>query len=427
MQTIVFEVDNLADLVRLALDTTMSSFTTQELNAVKAAFNNTSPADPHFQLDIRLTRNFDLNYSDYWNKPEGSIFINMNRSVKTLTYSGGFDYSVTIYKCIDGGIYDSNNEVIGKHSITNIYLRKGSIFMNIPFAANQPINISPAMKNIDIEVVSNSGYIVYNIGNGGTSYFKDNRIFHNVCFNIKAYNLVNPLFYMRRAYSYAETGSGAPYGLIQFENCVFNIYIAVINNTDDTKNNIITVDTTSGASGIVNFYSCIFRIRNASNKVYSIVCDTKTNSAPMLVLKMDNCAVFLQDIGVGKPPYQDGDSPAQTFGKVCILRVNSNNININADCFKFVNSYIAAFGDILAAEKAQVLLVGYGIAYNGLTTYATNCSSSFYDKNKVKVLYWVGGSYPQEVDQVWLRALTTTECKDTNKLSEIGYIFCEET
>ena len=146
----------------------------------------------------------------------------------------------------------------------------------------------------------------------------------------------------------------------------------------------------------------------------------------MLVLKMDNCAIFLQDIGAEKPPYQDGDSPAQTFGKVCILRVNPVSISTSANCFKFVNSYIAAFGDISATDKAQVLLVGYGPNFGELATYATNCSSSFYDKDKVKVLYWANSSL-QEVDQVWLRPLTTTECKDTNKLSEIGYIFCEET
>ena len=423
MHTIVFEVDNFADLVRLASDTNMSNLTTQEYNAVKTAFANTF--DTHIQLDIRLTRNFDLNYSDYWNKPEGSTFINMKRSRKTINYPGGGDYAVNLYKCIDGGIYNSNNEVIGKHSITNIYLRQGSVFLNIEYAGNDPINVSPAMKNIDIEVVSNSGYVVYNSGDSSQSK-KDNRIFHNVCFNIKAYNLTKPLFYLKRAYNYAETGS--PYGLIQFENCVFNIYIAVINNTDDTKNNIITVDSTENYSGTINFYSCIFRIRNASNKVYSIVYDIKYgNNSPMLVLKMDNCAIFLQDIGAEKPPYQNEDSPAATFGKVCILRVNARTINTGSNCFKFVNSYIAAFGDVSATDKVQVLLVGYGIAWNGLTTYAANCSSSFYDSDKVKVLYWVGGSYPQEVDQVWLRPLTTAECKDTNKLSEIGYIFCEET
>lgn len=424
MYTIVFEVDNFADLVRLASDTNMSKLTTEEFNAVKTAFANTF--DTHLQLDIRLTRNFDLNYSDYWNKPEGSTFINMNRSRKTINYPGGGDYSVYLYKCIDGGIYNGNNEVIGKHSITNIYLRQGSVFMNIPYVENDPINVSPAMKNIDIEVVSNSGYVVYNAnGEGSASNKKDNRIFHNVCFNIKAYNLTKPLFYMKRTNGYSETGS--PYGLIQFENCVFNIYIAVINDTDNTKNNIISVDSTAGYSGAINFYSCIFRIRNASNRVYSIVYDIKYQSnSPMLAFKMDNCAIFLQDIGVEKPPYQNEDSPAQTFGKVCILRVNPNAISTNANCFKFVNSYIAAFGDVSATDKVQVLLVGYGPNFVGLSTYATNCSSSFYDKDKLKVLYWADGSL-QEVDQVWLRPLTTAECKDTNKLSEIGYIFCEET
>ena len=427
MQTVVFEVDNIDDLVRLCSDTNMSKFTTEENNIIANMFKNTSSADPNFNLIIRLTKDLDLNYTDYWNKPEGSVFIALNRTNKIIS-KGGSDYNVNVNKCIDGGVYNDNDEVISKHSITNIYLRSGSIFIKKPFAedsssmASAMSQTQPFLKNIDIELVSNSGIIFFHCpDNYNTNSVKSrsNRIFSNVCFNVKAYNMVNPLFVMKRGYDYNET-SNPPVSLIQFENCVFNIYIAVINDVDITKNCIFYILANSSTVQSINFYSCIFRIRNASNKTYALTYDARISGAVILTAKFDTCALFIQDIGNQKPTYQD-------FNRVILLKVNPLSLNNANNAFKFVNYYMAAFGDVSSNEKTQIILVEYGNGFAGLSTYAANCSSSFYDKDKVKVFYWTPSRSMEEVDTVWLKSLTTSECKNPLKLSEIGYIFCEET
>jgi hypothetical protein len=440
----VIETDTIEDFFRLVNCTTEqfeTVLTSTEQNYIKS-YNEKNVVENSIslnQLTIRTRIDLDLNNSEYWNKPSGSIFLNINHL--TFNVSGAYPQYRWFFKCLDGGIYDQNGNLTGVHTISNIYLRPDSIFLQVnTWNADPHISYAQCyqvMKNMKLEILTNSGYVAYQ----PDGQRKKTDGFTNVTFNIKSYNLTNPLFsfvshHYDNEYFVDETKY---YGYTQFENCVINIYLSSINNINDRKNAIFVSRPSSfTTSGMFNFYSCIFRIRNATDKVYAIIAHDTTSAIKPPLLKMDNCALFFNDVGATKPSYPASRGKVTEFVKVALVRTANAQVSESdqQNRIKLINTYFAAFGDVKSNEKVQIYIMcndaGPNIYPISDDNLALNCSSCFYDSEKVLLKNRKTNPATYEpgdlnINAVWMVPLTTTQCKDPNKLSDIGYIFCEET
>ena len=334
------------------------------VNVSTAAELADNAADNNYAYkDITIVNDIDYNIDPYY--MWNNDFINCVPD--TLYINGG--YTVT----------EDGKEVSKRHILSNIYVQPNKIFIKNSAGCNREI------KNLEFEVILNNAmfYDAYNKANNG-SVTK----FINCVFNIRVYNLgSNPVFRLGR---YTED---------DFINCVFNIYIT---NAADIKPCIFKA--TDNAGHIFDYYlfeSCIFKIRNSSKMFYCIFNADQTD-APYL----DNCAIFLNDIN-GHPSYDSGYVSGHGW--------NSLGINGNNKSLKMNNSYIASFGQ----SDGTKIRICVGDNRNSLPY-----SSCFCDSDKINPVVHSGGY--STFDTNVISRLTTEQCKTPSKLSEIGYIFCEE-
>jgi hypothetical protein len=318
-------------------------------------------------ITINILNDLDFNDSNYYER-DADFFI-----------TGYSSNSHSIDLTIEGN----------GHTISNIYLYPGRRLLLKRYGV---LTIS----NLTFEVISNNSTIFYS----GSSY--DTANFINVVFNVKLYS-----FYTNNLFDF--DGSG---GTSRFERCVFNLYFnhfsTSYSSTTPTisQSNIFYLYRNNNYSKSCTFQACIIRIRNrTSTKLKKIfgVDSSGTN------LKLDNCAIFYNDVGPVKPSYDD------SVNNIVLFASNSSQDQNT----KFYNSYIAAFGTVASVDKPHIV-------------YMTNCSqsniiatmlTSFYDTSKIKIdSYYSGSAF-----DIPATGLTTAQCKDGDTLSAIGYIFCEET
>lgn len=327
--------------------------------------------------DINITADLDFNEDPYYRQTGN--FANLLVSGAARTING-------------------NN-----HTLSNIYIRPQKCFIKGDITHNYGNSVT--FNNLKFEFITNNSTLIH---------FKNNKAytlnFNNCEFNCRAYSLGNtgddypPIMNV--------TGVGAGVGdnytqQLKCTNCVFNIYISTsfgnnycILRSENDNPNEYTADLT-------RFESCIFKIRNGSDKRLTII------KCKAIKTTISNSAIFYNDVGNVKPTYEENST--STLGK----------IDTDSSC-TFANSYIAAFGDVPSDEKPIFLFVE-----RNADDYASYITTSFYDKNKIKMGlncyrgYW-NIRFPIEDYANGMKGLTTTECKSSSKLSEIGYIFCEE-
>ena len=308
---------------------------------------------------------------------------------------------------LDGSWEDSQGNTKNR-TISNIFIYPDkSLFYSD--SSNSNIN-SLNCKNLTFEVISNSGMIV-------NSYQKCT--FENCIFNVRLYSLKYSQFY-----NY-YTGDNRVDGLLSFKNCVFNFYI-----TTCISNDIALFNAQPNGPGqtvySVIIKSCIFKIRNATNKFITLV-DSRYGSYYYLPSKIYNSAIFYNDVGTVQPPYSKTKETG-TMRK-CHSITGRNNADIPN---KIMNTYISSFDYYpLPAGFVKPII----LAFNYYSTTPHNLlipdviSTSFYDGSKIDAyMNDVSSNSIQPVDNYTgcLTKLTTAQCKDPAKLSEIGYLFSEE-
>jgi hypothetical protein len=117
---------------------------------------------------------------------------------------------------------------------------------------------------------------------------------------------------------------------------------------------------------------------------------------------LENCAIFYNDVGSKTLDYDSGHAH----------KISSR------DFPTLINTYIASFGTV---TKKPMLWI-HDSSKNNHTV-----QSCFVDSDKIKPLISNQAIAPSSGTVGGVTALTTAQCKDRNKLHEIGYIFAEET
>lgn len=315
--------------------------------------------------DINITADLDFNEDPYYRQTENFATLNI--------VTGGS-------KTINGN----------GHTLSNIYIRPQKCFIvgNLT-TSNSSCLIS--FNDLKFEFITNDSTLIY---------FEQNKeytlSFNNCEFNCRSYSIGNSGDTAYPPILKVKGDSGNYIQRLQCTNCVFNIYMTTASSNQSCLL-YSYADNGTAVADRTRFESCIFKIRNATDKRVVIVnCrDTQTT--------FSNCAIFYNDVGNVKPTYE-------------ISKVNYVSAGGAAT---FANSYVAAFGDVPSDEKPIFL---FGERYNGSGSYYI--TTSFYDKDKI-IMGWKA-SFPIENYANGMKGLTTTECKSSSKLSEIGYIFCEE-
>lgn len=256
------------------------------------------------------------------------------------------------------------------HKLTNIYCKSGNKVLYLGIFSGT-INI----KNLTIEAITTNGTVALII-------YPTN--FENVTFNIKAYNEDNGLFILSMA------------NKINFTNCIFNIYLT---NTSNTSMILFRMESSGTSLNTKDFYSCIFKIRNATD---SYLCLFNIPNGTYL----ENCAIFYNEVGTKTPDYT-----GSYYSKISL-----------DDIAYLINTYIAAFGTV--TKKPKIIITA-----GNNTSYGVRVQSCFVDADKINpyVNDYNNPITPSSGTVEGVTALTTEQCKDKDKLSEIGYIFAEET
>lgn len=303
---------------------------------------------------IRLTADIDFNNSPYYNW--NSDFLNVYSTISM------YGWIITI---------DGDN-----HKLTNIYCKSDKSVLVLGIN-NGTINI----KNLTIEAITT---------NGTVADIKFTTNFENVTFNIKAYNVDSRhLFNMPQAWR------------ITFTNCIFNLYLT--NTTNASMSLFFCYNRDSSYSNIFDeFYSCIFKLRNATDKIVYIF-DMTTGLFGRDACYLENCAIFYNDVGSKTLDYES----------------YTHKIS-SGDYPTLINTYIASFGTV---NKKPMLTIHNENSDNPNHTV----QSCFVDSDKIKPVVSSNILTPSSGTVGGVTALTTAQCKDRNKLSEIGYIFAEET
>ena len=354
----------------------MADVTISTFDQFKDAIGNSDTVDVNYVL----TQDIDLNNDKYnwWTND----FITDSGSGKGT---------------IDGGYTDSQGN-LKRHIIANAYVYPTKHFFLDCFncADNTMDTARVAMKNLEFEIILNNASFLWNSPKFGFKV-STNIMFENCIFNIRAYNITNsyPIFYLAAARSYQR---------FIFKNCVFNLYLQT------SAENIINIfRNNSSDADKLYFEACIFKIRNATKKFISM-----SNSGQDCEITYDNCAVFYNDIGQG-PAYSS--MLCNSMG--AILYDGHSRLRI-------INCYFSSFGPAPTARPR------FSVAYGTDTTDSAiqNISNSFFDVNKLDCcIFRNSGNDVISItnpESIKCAALTTAQCKDPNKLNEIGYIFSSE-
>lgn len=328
------------------------------------AFNTRGTSSDTY-VTVNITDDIDFNEDPYYKNKEN--FINTT-----------FATSENLQKFIVNG---------NGHTISNIYIHPTKKFIGITNNVDAVIEFN----NCKFEFISNNAQVIYIKSSYAVTYF------NNCMFNGRLYNLdASTTFW---------SGGIMPFHIdanVEFTNCCFNLFItSVIGNSP----NYASCFALGGNSN--EFESCIFKIRNNTNKYISFF-ENSTSSRDNL---FENCAFFYNDTGTTKPNY--------TYN---IRERQAQNLCYGSDGCTINNTYFAAFGE---PDNTPIIYIGK------YSNPDSRVLSSFYDKNKLIILGTNNNNaynyqVPHDQLNIGMMNLTTTECKSPAKLSEIGYIFCEE-
>ena len=333
---------------------------------------------------IKVIGDIDFNsgpYSDW----EDNFFVPTSSSAPSYTTT------------LDGSLEDSQGNTPNR-TISNIFIYPDKcLFYNKYSTSNKII-----CKNLTFEIVNNGGYLC------------DTRskkcIFENCIFNVRLFSNNYVQFF---------ASNDRLEGILTFKNCVFNFYIS------SSIGNITLIKAPASNSGSdvypVIIKSCIFKIRNATNKFITLVENTGNYYTPA---KIYNSAIFYNDVGTVQPPYSLNKDDNKMIRKchhitsptVCVKNRIMNTYISSFDCYPlptgFVKPIIVAFNyeDINGSRITDII------------------NTSFYDGSKIDVYMNYINDNSTIIDNYtgFCTKLTTEQCKDPAKLSEIGYIFSEE-
>lgn len=350
---------------------------------LRTAYNNATT-----DTTIKVIGDIDFNrgqYSDW----EDNFFVGIdNGSLGAITTT------------LDGSWEDSQGNTQNR-TISNIFLYPDkSLF----YSSSSRSNILNC-KNLTFEVVSNGGCMCN---------LRQKCTFENCIFNVRLYSHKNIQFY-------GDMGSNRIGGFLSFKNCVFNFYI-----TTCIKNDIpwfrAKVSTSGTAIYPVVIKSCIFKIRNATDKFITLV-ENNGGSCPA---KIYNSAIFYNDVGAVQPPYsiiKDGNNYMPNCHHIMFPESSTSDNRI-------MNTYISSFDYYpLPTGFVKPIILAFNYSTSSGTSSLTDIvSTSFYDGSKIDVYMnnSYNGSPPVDNYTGCLTKLTTAQCKDPAKLSEIGYLFSEE-
>ena len=335
------------------------------------------------EYKINIMNDIDMNNSPYYMWDDNFFYTNCMPRTHRSGPSSQEDYWVDF--TIDGK----------GHTISNIYCFNNHVVFNIYIDGNHGNNVANhklTIKNLTVEAICNSSALIWVAG----AYTRPNLEIDSCMFNCKiyAYNVWSKPGYiynsrLTSAFIYANIGDETYTNNI-FVNCIFNLVImstqSVANNTTHMCLMYFNVYR-QYYGGIKNtsFNGCIFKIRNNTDKALQLDYIDSARGREY----MRNCGFFYNEEG----PY----TLTQLTQYLCYA-------------LKSDNTFFASFGNLRSDRQGARYIINVNAA-------KTNC---FYDKNKLNVNsdYNVVGT---------MAALTTEQCKDRDKLSEIGYIFCEES
>ena len=367
------------------------------LNSLSTTSIVVASVSDYSDCTIRLTTDIDMNNSPYYSL-DGNFF---NFGMAAFTPEGE---STTTRKPL---IIDGDG-----HTISNIYCFNRHTIFNIRQQWNGANADRIYLKNITIEAITNDAFMFWK----ATNYQDPGLICDSVIFNVKMYSL---------SYGDTESGgalidgrscfvyfSGGDDGKLEFINCIFNLFIMstrLISDSLSSDGRIAVLFRGYGytqwiaSSQGIHFNGCIFKIRNQTNKNIFIVSYEGGNQPSRFVFR--NCGVFYNEIGPTQPKYGYIDMWNYESG---FCRQGRGNCTID-------NSFVAAFGSLKEGFTRPIFIFSASASYT---------SNSFYDKDKIRGE--CNNTYDYNVSGT-CAALTTEQCKDRDKLSEIGYIFCEES
>lgn len=335
------------------------------------------------EYKINIMNDIDMNNSPYYMWDDNFFYTNCMPRTHRSGASSQEDYWIDF--TIDGK----------GHTISNIYCFNNHAVFNINIDGDHGDNVANhkfTIKNLTVEAICNSSALIWVSG----TYTRPNLEIDSCMFNCKiyAYNVwCRPgyVFSSRLTSAFIFTNIGSEtYTNNIFVNCIFNF---VIMSTQSVASNtthmclmyFYVYRQYYGGIKNTSFNGCIFKIRNNTDKALQL--DTVEGVRGREYMR--NCGIFYNEEG----PY----TLTNTTHYLCYV-------------LKSDNTFFASFGNLRSDRQGARYIINVNAA-------KTNC---FYDKNKLNVNsdYNVVGT---------MAALTTEQCKDRDKLSEIGYIFCEES
>ena len=353
---------------------------------LRTAYNTTAKDK---DTTIKVNSDIDFNVGKYSDWEYNFFSAPLSSSTPTT-------YTTTL----DGSWVDSQGNTQNR-TISNIFLYPNScLFYSGSYLSNALI-----CKNLTFEVVSNAGAILST---------DQKCTFENCIFNVRLYSHKYNQFY-------GETTDRVS-GFLQFKNCVFNFYISSCKSNDIALFNISIGNSGSTVYPII-IKSCIFKIRNASDKFITLV--SGAGGGYKVPSKIYNSAIFYNDVGAVQPPYS---TTKDNGGYISNCNHITNSTNVIAD--RIMNTYIASFDYYpLPAGFVKPIIIAFNYNDSSGTKIPDIINTSFYDGSKIDVRMNKGGYTIDPIDNYtgFCTKLTTEQCKDPAKLSEIGYMFSEET
>lgn len=359
------------------------------------------------RLECHIMNDLDFNEEGFWYHPEGNFFnVDMSRNYASDRVP---DHD---YYLLDGGRYQTdpvtNQQIlVGNNALTNIYTYPNCSVFSWSIRATNNYLTKVIIRNLDVEAVMNQSMLFSFPGAGVVQ-------FENCNFNIKIVGFPNQDIAGFSAGSCAmfaqntSTNSTPAYqNGLRFINCTFNVEIVT---SPSNKIGYLMVSggkaAYSGISCALALDACEIRIKNMTSDCHYGIFGTgisfQDSGGIGASVYYNNCAFFFNNY---KEPGQSVDHLEYTL--------TNYNSNATANVFRLMNSFIAAFaetadGTIEPSLKSNVVLKRPTI------------TTSFYDKNRINAIAYgtVSGD---------LYDLTTAECKSESKLREIGFLFATES
>lgn len=312
-------------------------------------------------------------------------FSKTTSGAKDFNINADLDFNNEDYYYIDREYFfrtylDGNCNINGNnHIFSNIYSLNNIVF-KILKSGLSTANCCLTIKDLTIEAILNGNGNLFDIsGSNSGIYFK------NCIFNIKSINNVN-------IFKFANN--------CKFIACVFNIEVY-----NSAKNIEIIYDSSDDDSSSMNvknaalFESCEFKIRNRSTRdcgIYRSSGDTN-GGLPYKKVIYDNSAIFYEVYNNNR------------WNSLLYLSRTVSNVIIT-------NSCIASF-----STKFIGTLTYFSVICNEyINNSSVQCSASFYDNDRIRIQRDSITGY----SHTGLVGLSTQECKNKEKLDEIGFIIC---